>query len=161
MNKPSLTGKTKFHQGKYKPKNPHKYLGNPTNIIYRSGWEKYFLQWCDLTPSVIGYGSEELIVPYISPLDGRVHRYYIDFVVLIRQLNGNIQKFAVEIKPYSQTKPPKVSSKRQVLTESLKKKMDTYIINQAKWEAAKKFCFQNGMSFIVLTEKELLKGKNK
>ena len=161
MNKPSLTGKTRFHQGVFKPKNPQKYLGNPTNIIYRSGWEKYFLQWCDLTPTVVGYGSEELIIPYISPLDGRLHRYYIDFVVLVKQQNGEIKKFAVEIKPFSQTQPPKVSSKRKVLTESLKKKVETYSINQAKWEAARKFCSQHNLSFIILTEKELLKGKKK
>jgi hypothetical protein len=161
MNKPSLTGKTRFHQGVFKPKNPQKYLGNPTNIIYRSGWEKYFLQWCDLTPSVVGYGSEELIIPYVSPLDGRLHRYYIDFVVLVKQQNGEVKKFAVEIKPFSQTQPPKVSSKRKVLTESLKKKVETYSINQAKWEAARKFCSQHNLSFIILTEKELLKGKKK
>ena len=159
MSKPSLTGRTKFHQGIFKPKNTQKYIGNPTNIIYRSGWEKYFLQWCDMTPSVVGYGSEELIVPYVSPLDGRVHRYFIDFIVLIRQKDNSIKKFAVEIKPYSQTQPPKISSKRKVLTESLQKKVDTYVINQAKWDAARNFCSKNNMSFIVLTEKELLKGK--
>ena len=74
-------------------------------------------------------------------------------------LDDSIKKFAVEIKPYSQTIPPKISSKRTVLTESLKKKVDTYVINQAKWEAAKKFCSKNNMSFIILTEKQLLKGK--
>lgn len=159
MSKPSLTGKSRFHQGIFRPKNPQKYLGNPTNIIYRSGWEKYFLQWCDMTPSVVGYGSEELIVPYVSPIDGRLHRYFIDFVVLIRQRDGSIKKFAVEIKPYSQTQMPKVSSKRKVLTESLKNKLDTFYINQAKWEAAKDFCSKHNMSFIILTEKQLLKGK--
>lgn len=114
-----------------------------------------------MTPSVVGYGSEELIVPYVSPLDGRVHRYFIDFVVLIRQPDGSVRKFAVEIKPYAQTQPPRVSSKRTVLTESLKKKLDTYSVNQAKWEAAKAFCSKNNMSFIVLTERQLLKGKKK
>ena len=161
MSKPSLTGKTRFHQGNYRPKNPQKYLGNPTNIIYRSGWEKYFLQWCDMTPSVVGYGSEELIIPYVSPLDGNLHRYFIDFVVLVRQKDGSIKKFAVEIKPYSQTQPPKMSSSRKMLTESLRKKIETYSVNQAKWEAAKKFCSQHNMSFIILTEKQLLKGKKK
>jgi hypothetical protein len=161
MNKPSLTGQKRFHQGTFKPKNPQKYLGNPTNILYRSGWEKYFLQWCDITPSVVGYGSEELIIPYVSPVDGRLHRYYIDFVVLVKQQNGEIKKFAVEIKPYTQTQPPKISSKRTLLTESLKKKIETYSINQAKWEAARKFCSQHNLSFIILTERELLKGKKK
>jgi hypothetical protein len=161
MNKPTLTGKKRFHQGVFKPKNPQKYLGNPTNILYRSGWEKYFLQWCDLTPSVVGYGSEELVIPYVSPLDGNLHRYFIDFVVLVKQQNGEIKKFAVEIKPYSQTQPPKISSRRKVLTESLRKQVETYSINQAKWEAAKKFCSKHNMSFIILTEKQLLKGAKK
>ena len=161
MNKQTLTGKKRFHQGVFKPKNPQKYLGNPTNILYRSGWEKYFLQWCDLTPSVVGYGSEELVIPYVSPLDGNLHRYFIDFVVLVKQQNGEIKKFAVEIKPYSQTQPPKISSRRKVLTESLRKQVETYSINQAKWEAAKKFCSIHNMSFIILTEKQLLKGAKK
>ena len=161
MSKPSLTGTTKFHQGNYRPKNPQKYRGNPTHLIYRSGWEKYFLQWCDMTPSVVGYGSEELIIPYVSPLDGNLHRYFIDFVVLVRQKDGSIKKFAVEIKPYAQTQPPKMSSSRKMLTESLRKKIETYSINQAKWEAAKKFCSQHNMSFIILTEKQLIKGNKK
>jgi hypothetical protein len=80
-------------------------------------------------------------------------------VVLIRQRDNSVRKFAVEIKPYAQTQPPKISSKRKVLTESLKNKVDTYVINQAKWEAARSFCSKNNMSFIILTEKELLKGK--
>lgn len=158
MNKPSLTGKKKYHQGIFRPKNIQKYIGNPTNILYRSGWEKSFLIWCDRTPSVIAYGSEELVIPYISPIDFKQHRYFIDFFVVIKKPNGMIQKFAVEIKPYSQTRPPRVS-KTKVLTESAKSKVETYMINQAKWTAARDFCRKNNMEFIILTEKELLKGK--
>lgn len=158
MNKPSLTGKKKYHQGIFRPKNIQKYIGNPTNILYRSGWEKSFLIWCDRTPSVIAYGSEELVIPYISPIDFKQHRYFIDFFVVIKKPNGMIQKFAVEIKPYSQTRPPRVS-KTKVLTESAKLKVETYMINQAKWTAARDFCRKNNTEFIILTEKELLKGK--
>lgn len=159
MAKPILTGNKKYHQGKFIPRNPQKYIGNPTNIVYRSGWEKIFLHWCDITSAVLGYGSEELVIPYISPIDGKIHRYYIDFYVVIKQSNGSVKKFAVEIKPYSQTKAPKITKK--ILTESLKYKLDTYAVNQAKWSAARKFCSEHNMDFIILTEKQLLKKGSK
>ena len=158
MDKPRLNSKSRFHQGKYRPKFPQKYLGNPTNIVYRSSWEKYFLQWCDLTPYVVRYGSEELIIPYISPIDGKVHRYYIDFVILVKQPNGTVKKFAVEIKPYSQTKKPRINS-RNILSESTKYKVNTYLVNEAKWMYAREYCKKLNMEFLILTEKELLKGK--
>lgn len=158
MDKPSLTGKKKYHQGIFRPKNIQKYIGNPTNILYRSSWEKIFLNWCDRTLSVIAYGSEELVIPYISPIDFKQHRYFIDFFVVIKRPNGTIQKYAVEIKPYAQTRPPRVS-KNKMLTESTRIKVETYMVNQAKWNAAKNFCKRNNMEFIILTEKELLKGK--
>ena len=123
------------------------------------GWEKAFLLWCDMTPAVLAYGSEEMVIPYISPLDGKPHRYFVDFFVVVRQSNGGTKKFAVEIKPLAQTRPPKIT--KRVLTESLKYQLDTYAVNQAKWEAAKKFCNQQGIEFIILTEVELLKGKKK
>ena len=158
MSKPALTGKRKFHQGVFNPKNIGKYIGNPTNIVYRSGWERTFLNWCDKTPSVVAYGSEELIIPYISPLDNRQHRYFVDFFIVVKQPSGKHKKFAIEIKPYAQTIPPK-APKTKILTESAKAKVETYLVNQAKWEAARAFCKANNMEFIILTEKELLKGK--
>ena len=126
-------------------------------IEYKSSLELKFIRYCEMNSNITKYSLEPFPIQYIKPTDGQFHRYYIDFFVEFK--NG--AKFLVEIKPYSQTKPPKVSSKRQMLTESLKKKMDTYLINQAKWDAARKFCFNNGMSFIVLTEKELLKSRKK
>lgn len=159
MNKPTLTGTKKYHQGKYRPINPQKYIGNPCNIIYRSGWEKIFLKWCDITSSVISYGSEELVIPYISPIDNKIHRYYIDFFIIVRQSDGTVKKFAIEIKPYNQTIPPKITKK--MMTESIKYKLETYSINTAKWNAARKFCKQHNMDFVILTERNLLKGKKK
>ena len=157
MGKPLLTKNKKYHQGMYSPRHPEKYCGNPCHIVYRSGWEKAFLLWCDMTPAVLAYGSEEMVIPYVSPIDGKQHRYFVDFFVVVRQSNGTTKKFAVEIKPLAQTKPPKVTKK--VLTESLKYQLQTYAVNQAKWEAARKYCKALGIEFIILTEAELLKGK--
>lgn len=156
--KPTISKNKKFHQGRYRPRNPSKYVGNPTNIIYRSGWEKAFLQWCDMNRNVLKWGSEELVVPYVSPIDLNIHRYFIDFIIWIRNSNGTIGKFAVEIKPFSQTRPPKVQKKKGI-TESYKKAVDTYLVNQAKWKAADIYCKSLGMKFVVVTEKELFRKK--
>lgn len=155
MAKPVLTGKKKYHQGYFRPIHPQKYIGNPANIIYRSGWERLFLKWCDTTPSVLAYGSEELIIPYVSPVDRKVHRYYVDFYIVVKQQDGSVKKFAIEIKPESQTKVPKVT--KNMLTETLRSKIQTYEINMAKWESAKRFCKSRGIEFVILTEKHLLK----
>ena len=72
---------TKSYSGKFKPSYPGKYKGDPTNIIYRSLWERKFMVWCDRNINVEEWGSEEIIIPYISPVDGRVHRYFPDFYV--------------------------------------------------------------------------------
>lgn len=159
MGKPILTGHKKYHQGRFTPRNPQKYIGNPTNIIYRSSWERIFMAWCDMTPAVIAYGSEELVIPYISPVDGNQHRYFVDFFIIVRQQDGSKKKFAIEIKPYAETKPPRIT--KNMLTESVKHKINTYQVNQAKWQAAKKYCEVFNMKFVVLTERELLKGKQK
>lgn len=153
MSKPVLTGKKNYHQGKFVPKHPEKYIGNPTNIVYRSGWERSFLQWCDMSQFVLKYGSEELVIPYCMP-DGSVHRYFMDFICYIKQKDGSVQKFAVEIKPYKETHPPK---KQRVITESYKYQVETWIKNEAKWKAADAFCKRMNMKFIILTERELFK----
>lgn len=135
--------------------NPEKYIGNPSAIIFRSGWEKAFMHWCDITSQVVKWGSEEIIIPYRSPIDNEQHRYFVDFVVFIKN-KENVQKYIVEIKPYAQTKPPKLP-KKQSLIENYKKSLETYSINQAKWKYANEYCNKMGYKFIVLTEKELIK----
>ncbi len=159
MGKPVLTKNKRYKKGIFTPKNLHKYVGDPTKIIYRSGWEKHFLEWCDRNPNVIQYNSEEVVIPYMSPIDRKQHRYFCDFCVAIRQPNGVIGKYLVEIKPYAQTKPPKRTGK--MLLETFNNNYKTYIINQAKWNTAKVFAKQRNMEFIVLTEKELFKDKPK
>jgi len=156
--KPVLNRKrTPWIQGKFIPKNPIKCAGNPSNVIYRSSWERSFLHWCDTTRQVVKWASEELVIPYQSPIDGRMHRYFVDFAIWMQTPDG-IRKYAVEIKPKAECrmpKPPKGRSRK--LTESYAKKLQTWEVNQAKWKYAKAWCEANGFKFIVLTEAELLK----
>lgn len=151
MTKP--TGRSdKYHQGRFTPTNPDKYVGNVANIIYRSSWEKKLLIRLDRDPSILKYSSEEMVIPYISPVDGRPHRYFVDFTIVFKTKTGEIKKALIEVKPFSQTQPPKQKSRKtkRFITEVL-----TYETNIAKWEAAKEWCSQNGFMFIIMTEREL------
>ena len=94
-------------KSKYKPSYPQKYKGNPNNIICRSSWERRFCRWCDLTENVLEWGSEEFYIPYISPVDNRIHKYFPDFIVKLREATGKIKTIVVEVKPKKQTKEPK------------------------------------------------------
>lgn len=142
-------------QGRFVPRNPAKYLGNPSNIVYRSSWERSFLHWCDITRQVARWSSEELVIPYRSPIDGKTHRYFVDFVVWMSTPNG-IQKYAVEIKPKSECVPPKPPKKKS-MNESYIRRLQTYEVNQAKWKHAQAWCEAHDFKFIVLTENELCK----
>ena len=137
----------KYKQGKYIPKKPSKYKGDPRNVVYRSSWEYKFMLWCDQTPSVVEWGSEEIAIPYISPVDGKRHRYYPDFYVKV-----NNKKYMVEVKPFKQTKEPKTQKKvtKRYITEVV-----TWSVNKAKWKAASEFCKDYGWEFMLITEKEL------
>lgn len=139
------------YKGKFTPKNPNKYKGNVQNIIWRSTWELRLLKWLDENSSVIEYASEEIIVPYTSPVDGKIHRYYIDFYVKVKTRTNEIKVYLIEVKPYIQTLPPK--KKRN--TKKYLQEINTYAVNLAKWEAAKKFAKNNNVEFLVLTEKTL------
>ena len=96
------------YRGKYQPSYPKKYKGDPTNIVYRSLWERKFMNYCDLNENVLEWGSEEIALPYRSPLDNRIHRYFPDFYIKVRESNGQIQKYIIEVKPKKQTIEPKV-----------------------------------------------------
>lgn len=135
---------------KFIPKNPQKYVGDVNNIILRSSWEKKFAIWADRHPNVVKWFNEEIHIPYLSPVDQRVHRYFPDFGLVVEK-NGKQKRYIVEIKPYSQCVPPVGAKKtKRLLTE-----LATYSINQAKWEAARAFCRNKGIEFLVLTENEL------
>tara|TARA_B100000029_G_scaffold516642_1_gene632105 strand:+ start:3731 stop:4153 length:423 start_codon:yes stop_codon:yes gene_type:complete len=137
----------RYKQGKYIPRLPKKYKGDYRNIVYRSSWEYKFMQWCDNTSSVVEWGSEEIAIPYISPVDGKRHKYYPDFYVKV----GN-KKYMVEVKPTRQTKEPKTQKK---ITKRYVTEVVTYSVNKAKWKAAKEFCKDYGWEFMLITEKEL------
>jgi len=143
--------KQPYKQGHYKPVNGLKYKGKGIPE-YRSSWELKFFQWCDKNPNVLKWGSESVIVPYMSPLDKKIHRYFVDNIVTIKE-GSNIKTYLVEIKPSKQTLPP-VTSNRKKKSTLLYEQM-TYAVNQAKWEAAKKYAKSKKIDFIILTEKEL------
>lgn len=139
------------NKGKFTPKNPKKYKGDSSNIIYRSSWEVRVMKYLDEHPNVIWWGSEELPIPYLSPMDKRVHRYFPDFIVKMRKSDDSVMTYIIEVKPEKQTLPPKQKRKtRTYLQEAI-----TYEINLAKWEAAREFCKDHGWKFQILTEKEL------
>ncbi len=135
------------YSGLYKPLHPKKYRGNPSRIVYRSLWEKKYMKYCDHTDSILEWGSEEIIIPYRSPIDGKVHRYYPDFWV--KTSNGET---LVEIKPKKQTKPPKLNPKHK---RRYLKEVKTWGINEAKWKAAEEFCENKGWKWQIITEDTL------
>ena len=140
------------YSGKFKPSNTNKYKGDPTNIIYRSLWERKFMVWCDNNENVLEWGSEEIIIPYRSPVDNRVHRYFPDFYVKTRTRTGKLSKNIIEVKPFVQTQEPK---RKKRVTKKYLSEVKTFVINDAKWKAADEYCKDRRMNFIILTEKEL------
>ena len=140
------------YQGKYKPSYPQKYKGDPTNIIYRSLWERKFCVYCDLNENIIEWESEEKCIPYRSPIDNRIHRYFPDFLIKVKESNGSIKKYMIEIKPKKQTVPP-IKPQRQ--TKRYISEVYEYAKNQSKWEAAKEWCADRGYEFKIITENEL------
>ena len=139
-------------KSRYKPLNPKKYQGNPNNIICRSSWERKFCMWADRKDNVVSWASEEINIPYISPKDNRVHKYYPDFLIKVKENNNRIKTYVVEVKPKKQTIPPK---KRSRITKSYIYECQTYAVNQAKWKAASEFCKDNRIGFKIVTEEEL------
>lgn len=110
------------------------------------------MKWCDNNPNILEWGSEELAIPYISPKDNRVHRYFVDFYIKVKENTGIVKKYLIEIKPSKFTKEPKIPKRKtkQFLNEVL-----TWGVNQAKWKYATEFCKDRGWEFLILTEKEL------
>ena len=141
------------YKGKYIPKNPQKYKGDPSQVIYRSLWERKFMVYCDRNDKVIEWGSEEVIVPYRSPWDGKIHRYFPDFYIKIKQVSGGVKKFIIEVKPEYQCKQPTKTPKKR--TRKWYNEVKTWGINNAKWKSAIDWCENRGMEFKILTEKHL------
>ena len=140
------------YKGKYKPRFPKKYKGNPTKIIYRSSWELKFMRYCDSNQNILEWGSEEFCLQYKSPLDNRVHRYFPDFYIKVRESTGIIKQMIIEVKPKRQCMEPKKPKRK---TRGYIYEVREYVKNQAKWKAAEEYCIDRGFEFKILTENEL------
>ena len=140
------------YKGKYYPSYPRKYKGDPTNIIYRSLWERKFMVYWDKNDKILELGSEEIALPYRSPVDNKVHRYFPDFYIKVQENTGKIKRYLIEVKPHKQTQKPK-KPKRQ--TKNYLREVYEYAKNQAKWKAADEFCKDRLWEFKVMTENEL------
>lgn len=137
----------KTYKGRYKVKKPNKYAGDHTNVIYRSGWERWAFKWCENNPDIKSWCSEETVIPYISAIDNKYHRYFVDLKITMK--DGRV--ILVEIKPDKQTRPPTTRRRtKKHISESLE-----YVRNQCKWNAASKYCKDNGYDFQIWTEKTL------
>ena len=140
------------NKGYFKPKNPQKYKGNPTEIVYRSSWECRVMSFLDNNPSVVQWSSEEIVIPYLSPIDRKVHRYFPDFYIKVKDKNGKIKEMIWEIKPKKQSSQPKKQSR---ITQRYINEVVTWGINEAKWKAAQEYCLDRGWQFKVLTEEDI------
>ena len=141
------------YKGIYRPSNPKKYKGDSQNIIYRSLWERKFMNYCDLNENILEWASEEFFIPYRDPTTNRVRRYFPDFFIKYKDKNGDIRRSVIEVKPMRETLEPKQTkgkSRKTMINESV-----TYIKNQAKWKAAREFCADRKLEFKIMTEKEL------
>jgi hypothetical protein len=136
------------YSGKYKVKNPEKYVGDVNDVVYRSLWELYCFKWCDGNDSIARWGSEVVVIPYIYEGSQRRHRYFVD--LYLEHTNG--KRYIIEVKPKKETKKPEYPGKRtkRYLNESM-----TFIKNQNKWEAAERYAQNNGMEFQIWTEDTL------
>ena len=141
-----------YRQGIFRPRFPIKYKGNVNNIVYRSSYELVAFRFFDSNPNVLEWCSEETIVPYKNPLTGRISRYFVDIYAKMKDKNGEVKKYLIEIKPHSQTLPPSTTGKK---TKSFAYKQAEYAKNQAKWQAATEYCHKQRMVFVILTEKHL------
>ena len=140
------------YKGRFRPKNCKKYKGDPTKVFYRSLWERRFMHYCDTTPSILEWNSEEIIIPYVSPIDNKVHRYFPDFYIKVRNVSGKVRREIIEVKPKRQCEPPK---KPQRQTKKYLREVATYGVNQAKFKAAEEYCKNRKYNFRILTEDHL------
>jgi hypothetical protein len=140
------------YSGRFKPTNPQKYVGDYKNIVYRSSWECRVMNWLDKNPNIVSWASEEVIIPYVSPVDGRVHRYFPDFVVKVKDKDGKLRTLMLEVKPKKQTQQP--TPQRRV-TKRYITEVTTWGVNQAKWKAATEYCLDRNWEFKLITEDHL------
>ena len=141
--------------GKYKIQNPKKYIGNADMIFFRSSWELRVFRRFDNDPNILRWNSEEVIIPYFFPVDNKWHRYYVDLYCELKQKDGSVHQYIIEIKPHKYLSPPefKGTTKNKRPSKSFLRECFEYKKNQAKWEAAREFAKKQNLEFLILTEK--------
>lgn len=150
---PAGIKKGHYYQGRYELVNPEKYLGDPNNVVYRSGWERRLCYKFDHSPEIIAWGCEAVVIKYISPKDGLPHRYFTDFITVALNKEGEKVVTVIEVKPEKEKYPP--SSKGKKKARYIKECMN-FEINQAKWKYARAYCEKRGWNFVILSEKQIL-----
>jgi len=148
----TINKKSRFKQGYYTPKNPEKYTGDVTKIRYMSSWELNFNHFLDNNPNILRWSSEEIAIPYVKPTTGRVHRYFPDYWIEYKDAEGNLKQEIIEVKPLQQTRRTRSKNPKTKLYEDI-----AYAINIAKWQSAKLFCDKYGITFRIMTEREIFK----
>lgn len=139
----------RYRQGVFIPRHQSKFIGS--KAIYRSGLELKFFRFCDNNKNILKWSSEDVVVPYVSPVDGKIHRYFVDNYIMVKE--GDVVKnYLVEIKPYRQTKPPTTKYRKK---QHLVYEQKQWAVNTSKWESARKYAKQKGWEFIIITEKDL------
>lgn len=147
----------KTYQGRFKPKNPKKYIGDPSNIVFRSSWEKTVMNYLDLREEVHSWQSEEKFVVYYDPVTKKNRRYFPDFLVKFKNSKGEMVTEMIEVKPKAEVEGPSRNPKRR--TKYWATSVQTYITNLAKWEAAEKYCKERGYRFRIMTEADIFGSK--
>lgn len=142
--------------GLFSPQNPQKYVGNCKNIVFRSSWELKLFKYLDRESKVKKWGSEEFSIPYFDPVTQQNRRYFPDVFVIVEDKSGNERKIVIEVKPHKETiEPIPTTTPTGKPTQSYLYEATTYATNTAKWEAARLFCKNNGIDFLIMTEYEL------
>ncbi|MCP3684341.1 MAG: head completion protein [bacterium] len=144
----------KYKQGVFNPIHKNKYKGS-TPIVYRSGLELTYMRFLDSNSSIVSWGSESIVIPYIKPTDGKLHRYFLDFNFTIKDIHGKLHKFIIEVKPAKQCKPPKATARKKKKT--LLYEQVTWATNTAKWKAAAQWGKKHGYKFQIVTETDIKK----
>ena len=141
------------YKGKYTPEHPTKYMGNSSNIVYRSMWERRCMKYFDVNPSVLQWSSEEVVIPYYDSMSKKVRRYFPDFLIKVKTATGESTTHLIEVKPSKDLRPPVGGRGKKKST--LLYEMKTYQMNQDKFASARKWCDKRGITFDVWTEKHL------
>jgi hypothetical protein len=136
------------YKTRFTPKNPNKYVGSKTELLCRSLWERRVCKFLDENTSVKKWSFEEIEIPYVHPIDKKVHRYIPDFLIQLEK-NQEKKSILIEVKPNKQVNLKESASKKEKIL---------FLINSAKWQAAKNFCIKHGMEFKILTEKDIFNG---